>query len=240
MARPSRHPRTSAASQPKATTSGKAVPELLADPVGPYWLQLRWTLSGETLGRAAAALGPAWHGAAPVIRIEQLGGSRTQATTTLLSEDPLPKDTRSWFARVPTPAGRYRAQIGFARGADFHLAAVSQPVTTPSAATPAADSGVPLAPQILSELRNLADDPDRRPSLEVTPELTLAIRTDPGRQILVDEHPQTASTDGSITTRHPLEPGRQVISIDAPTDPGQPSRRVLVAFELSVRSLDED
>ena len=102
----------------------------------PYWLQAYWELSRQTVQRAQAAMGQAWHSAKPVLRVHEVcRGEGTSSVDSLLRDIPIHGGVNNWYVDVKDPPKSYRLEIGYrAENGKFFTLARSNVVTTPRAA----------------------------------------------------------------------------------------------------------
>jgi uncharacterized protein len=99
----------------------------------PYWLQVFWELSRQTIDRAQSAMGPNWHSAAPVLRLYKMG---VDGTSALVRNIPIHGGVSHWYVDVQDPPHEFRLEIGYlAGGGQFYSLARSNSVTTPPAGT---------------------------------------------------------------------------------------------------------
>jgi hypothetical protein len=99
----------------------------------PYWLQVFWELSRQSIDRAQSAMGPHWHTATPVLRLYKLG---TDGTSALLRNIPIHGGVSHWYVDVQDPPNEFRLEIGYlASGGKFYSLARSNCVSTPRAGT---------------------------------------------------------------------------------------------------------
>jgi hypothetical protein len=99
----------------------------------PYWLQVFWELSRQSIDRAQSAMGPHWHTAAPVLRLYKMGADGTSA---LVRHIPIHGGVSHWYVDVQDPPHEFRLEIGYlASGGQFYSLARSNCVSTPRAGT---------------------------------------------------------------------------------------------------------
>jgi len=99
----------------------------------PYWLQVFWELSRQSIDRAQSAMGPHWHSAAPVLRLYKVG---VDGTSTLVRHIAIHGGVSHWYVDVQDPPSEFRLEIGYlASGGQFYNLARSNSVTTPRAGT---------------------------------------------------------------------------------------------------------
>ena len=104
----------------------------------PYWLQVFWELSRQSIDRAQSAMGPHWHTAAPVLRLYKMG---VDGTSALVRHIPIHGGVSHWYVDVQDPPHEFRLEIGYlASGGQFFSLARSNSVTTPRASSPWANS----------------------------------------------------------------------------------------------------
>ncbi len=99
----------------------------------PYWLQVFWELSRQSIDRAQSAMGTHWHSAAPVLRLYKMG---VDGTSALVRHIPIHGGVSHWYVDVQDPPSEFRLEIGYlAAGGQFYSLARSNSVTTPRAGT---------------------------------------------------------------------------------------------------------
>lgn len=99
----------------------------------PYWLQVFWELSRQSIDRAQSAMGPHWHSATPVLRLYKIG---VDGTSALVRHIPIHGGVSHWYVDVQDPPNEFRLEIGYlASGGQFYGLARSNCVTTPRAGT---------------------------------------------------------------------------------------------------------
>ncbi len=99
----------------------------------PYWLQVFWELTRQSIDRAQSAMGPHWHAAVPVLRLYKMGADGTSALVRHIS---IHGGVSHWYVDVQEPPSEYRLEIGYlAANGQFYSLARSNSVTTPRAGT---------------------------------------------------------------------------------------------------------
>lgn len=99
----------------------------------PYWLQVFWELSRQSIDRAQSAMGPHWHAAAPVLRLYKMG---VDGTSALVRNIAIHGGVSHWYVDVQDPPCEFRLEIGYlAANGHFYGLARSNSVTTPRAGT---------------------------------------------------------------------------------------------------------
>lgn len=220
--------------------------QLRASVRGPYWVQLRWSLSESTIQRATAALGADWHRSAPVIRVFELGENDTSGVPQRWLRDvEIYGDSDHWYVPVDTPEGTYRFAIGYRTvGGRFFTLARSGTVQTPGADTGSEDGCD--APPVRDDLRSGAGrqgslSPASRllsAQLQVDAELVLRGSARPGAEVTCMGRHVELSDDGTFQLRIPLPNGRQVIPAVATLPGCGEQRTVVVAVERNTKELE--
>lgn len=109
----------------------------------PYWLQVYWDVTRQSVQRAEAALGHEWHAAIPVLRLLEVGGSgETTSAEKVIRDIRVHGGVNTWFVEVHDPPKTFRLDIGYLSPTGrFFVLARSNIVTTPRAgASDALDS----------------------------------------------------------------------------------------------------
>jgi hypothetical protein len=114
-------------------TNGQVKDRLVVMVRDPYWLHAYWELSRASVERAKAAMGQHWHGAQPVLRLNQVARNGTTSSATQVVRDiPIHGGVNNWYVDVHDPPKSYQMEIGYlaANGKFFPLAR-SNTVSTP-------------------------------------------------------------------------------------------------------------
>jgi uncharacterized protein len=101
----------------------------------PYWLHCYWEITHQAIQRAEAALGQAWHGARPILRVLDITSRDTTSVSESIVRDiGIHGGVSNWYIDVPDPPRTYRIDIGYlARNGQFYVIARSNVVSTPRA-----------------------------------------------------------------------------------------------------------
>jgi hypothetical protein len=101
----------------------------------PYWLHAYWELTRQAIARAEAALGQAWHGAKPILRLLDVTTHDTTSTAeTVIRDIEIHGGCNNWYLDVQNPPRSYRIDIGYlSKNGQFYVLARSNVVTTPRA-----------------------------------------------------------------------------------------------------------
>jgi hypothetical protein len=101
----------------------------------PYWLHAYWELTHQSIQRAEAALGQDWHGARPILRINDVSSQDTTSTAEGVVRDvEIHGGCNNWYIDVPQPPKSYRVDVGYiSKRGQFYVLARSNVVTTPKA-----------------------------------------------------------------------------------------------------------
>ncbi len=123
------------AKAPKDLPAGYGKDRIVVMVRDPYWLHAYWELTHQAIRRAEAALGQAWHGARPILRLLDVSGRDTTSSTEAVVRDiPIHGGCNNWYIDVLNPPRSYRVDIGYlARNGQFYVLARSNVVTTPRA-----------------------------------------------------------------------------------------------------------
>ncbi len=98
---------------------------------GPYWLQVSWELTSQSVERAVAALGEHWHNARPILRL--LSVPSAGAIEQRIRDIDIHGGVNTWYVDVQDPPGKYRLEIGYlADSGEFQSLCRSNVVTTPT------------------------------------------------------------------------------------------------------------
>lgn len=99
----------------------------------PCWIQVRWTLSRDTLLRAEAALGTQWYRSLPILRVFDVTGDDSGTSThTRVRDVEIHGDVDHWYLPVQNSPRTYRVQIGYrSPNGLFFVMAQSNRVQTP-------------------------------------------------------------------------------------------------------------
>jgi hypothetical protein len=101
----------------------------------PYWLHAYWELSQRSIERAKAAMGQHWHGARPVLRVDEVTRNGTTTSAKKFVRDiEIHGGVTNWYVDVQNPPKSYQLEIGYlSPGGKFFALARSNVVTTPLA-----------------------------------------------------------------------------------------------------------
>jgi len=101
----------------------------------PYWLHAYWELTRHAVQRAEAALGQAWHGAKPTIRVLDVTSQDSpHSGETPVRDIEIHGGCNNWYIEVQNPPRSFRVDIGYlARNGQFYVLARSNVVSTPRA-----------------------------------------------------------------------------------------------------------
>lgn len=101
----------------------------------PYWLHAYWELGRRSIERARAAMGQHWHGARPVLRLNEVArNGTTSSATRILRDIEIHGGVNNWYIDVRDPPHSYQLEIGYlAVSGKFFALARSNVVTTPRA-----------------------------------------------------------------------------------------------------------
>ncbi|HVK14417.1 MAG TPA: DUF4912 domain-containing protein [Gemmataceae bacterium] len=101
----------------------------------PYWLHAYWELTHQSVQRAEAALGQDWHGAKPILRVNDVSAQDTTSTAEGIVRDvEIHGGCNNWYLDVPQPPKSYRVDVGYlSKRGQFYVLARSNVVTTPKA-----------------------------------------------------------------------------------------------------------
>ena len=95
-----------------------------------YWLQAQWEVRPESVARARTALGHAWHGAKPALRVSRLDDGGSVLASRQIE---VHGGVGHWYVDVAEPPARFRAEVGYSTPhGEFYCLARSNEVTTPA------------------------------------------------------------------------------------------------------------
>jgi hypothetical protein len=99
----------------------------------PYWLQVYWELTRQSIDRAQSAMGQLWHKSSPALRLYKMTADGTAA---LVRHIAIHGGVSHWYVDVHEPPSQFRLEIGYlATSGEFYCLARSNSVTTPRAGT---------------------------------------------------------------------------------------------------------
>ncbi|MEE9601867.1 MAG: DUF4912 domain-containing protein [Thermoguttaceae bacterium] len=116
----------------KSTLSKDRLVVMVRDP---FWLHVYWEMTRSSIDRAKAALGQHWHGAKPVLRLNEVSRKGTTSTARRPTRDiVIHGGVNNWYIDVQDPPKSYQVDIGYlALNGRFHAIANSNIVSTPPA-----------------------------------------------------------------------------------------------------------
>lgn len=80
----------------------------------PYWLQVTWSVTRQSVRRAEAALAEHWHTAVPILRLLEVESGQTTSTTErLVREIEVHGGVTNWYIDVTHPPQSYRVELGY-------------------------------------------------------------------------------------------------------------------------------
>jgi hypothetical protein len=80
----------------------------------PYWLQVTWSVTRQSVRRAEAALAEHWHTAVPILRLLEVESGQTTSTTErLVREIEVHGGVTNWYIDVTNPPQSYRVELGY-------------------------------------------------------------------------------------------------------------------------------
>lgn len=114
--------------------NGQAKDRLIAIVRDPYWIHVYWELTRPTVERARAAMGQHWHGARPVLRLNEVASDGTTSSARrVVRHIDIHGGVNNWYIDVPNPPKSYQLEIGYlAAGGKFYTLARSNVVSTPA------------------------------------------------------------------------------------------------------------
>src|SRR5437016_1510341 len=120
---------------PKNLPAGYGKDRIVVMVRDPYWLHCYWELTRHAIQRAEAALGQAWHGARPILRVLDVGSHDITSTSEQVVRDiDIHGGCNNWYVDVANPPRSFRIDIGYlARSGQFYVLARSNVVSTPRA-----------------------------------------------------------------------------------------------------------
>jgi uncharacterized protein len=96
-----------------------------------YWLQATWEITQASVQRAQVSLSERWHLAQPTLRLLSIGDVDNGASEIVLRDIPVHGGVNNWYIDVDEPSSRFRVQIGYSVGDEFHAIGRSNVVETP-------------------------------------------------------------------------------------------------------------
>ena len=101
----------------------------------PFWLHAYWELSRRSIERAKAVMGQHWHGARPVLRLEEVTRNGTTTSSRRFVRDiEIHGGVNNWYVDVQNPPKSYQMENGYlAVNGKFYALAHSNVVSTPQA-----------------------------------------------------------------------------------------------------------
>jgi hypothetical protein len=113
--------------------NGQARDRLVVMVRDPFWLHAYWELSRRSIERAQAAMGQHWHGARPVLRLQEVSRNGTTSSARQFIRDiEIHGGVNNWYVDVQNPPKSYQMEIGYlAAGGRFYALARSNVVSTP-------------------------------------------------------------------------------------------------------------
>lgn len=108
-----------------------------------YWLHAYWEITRQSIGRARAALGQRWHGAAPVLRLYELAeDGTTSSERRVLRDIQVHGGVNNWYIDVEDPPKGFQVDIGYLTDDGSFLGlARSNVVVTPQSGAAGAEDG---------------------------------------------------------------------------------------------------
>jgi hypothetical protein len=119
-----------ATEQGKSPRNGKAATDRLVLMVrDAYWLQAQWDVQATSVERARTALGQAWHGASPVLRLLKVA---EDGSSSIVKDFAIHGGVNHWYLDITESPKTYRCEIGYSgAGGEYYSIARSNAVTTP-------------------------------------------------------------------------------------------------------------
>jgi len=101
----------------------------------PFWLHVYWELTPASVERAQAAMGQHWHGARPVLRLNEVTrNGTTNSARRIVRDVEIHGGVNNWYIDVQDPPNSYQVEIGYlAPCGKFFSLARSNVVSTPKA-----------------------------------------------------------------------------------------------------------
>jgi uncharacterized protein len=96
-----------------------------------YWLQATWEITQASVHRAQVSLSERWHLAQPTLRLLSVGDADHGVSESVLRDIAIHGGVNNWYIDVDEPASRFRVQIGYSVGEEFHAIGRSNVVETP-------------------------------------------------------------------------------------------------------------
>ena len=132
---PALHAKDLAGKAPSGLPGGYRKDRIVVMARDPYWLHAYWELTRQSVQRAESALGQDWHGARPILRLQDVTSQDTTSSAEVIVRDiDIHGGCNNWYIDVPNPPRSYRIDIGYlSRPGRFYVLASSNIVTTPKA-----------------------------------------------------------------------------------------------------------
>ncbi|MFM9115985.1 MAG: DUF4912 domain-containing protein [Planctomycetota bacterium] len=124
------------ATEPRPAVQGKAQAPVRVRVVlivrDPYWLQVSWEVTRQSVLRAQAAMAEQWHSARPTLRVLEVENSGTTSTAErVIREIAIHSGVQNWYIDVTNPPKSYRVDLGYLSGnGRFYAIGRSNTVTT--------------------------------------------------------------------------------------------------------------
>lgn len=124
------------ATEPRPAAQGKAQSAVRDRVVlivrDPYWLQVSWEVTRQSVLRAQAAMAEQWHSARPTLRVLEVENSGTTSTAErVIREIAIHSGVQNWYIDVTNPPKSYRVDLGYLSGnGRFYAIGRSNTVTT--------------------------------------------------------------------------------------------------------------
>ena len=94
--------------------NGHAKDRLVAIVRDPYWIHVYWELTRPTVERARAAMAQHWHGARPVLRVNEVASDGTTSSSRhVVRHIDIHGGVNNWYVDVVDPPKSYQLEIGY-------------------------------------------------------------------------------------------------------------------------------
>lgn len=236
---------------------------LIVCAAAPHWVRATWKLTGATLERLSASLGPLRHDAVPVLRLYDVSGEDSHVRTRVC-DVPIAPEASEWFVEVPQPGNTYELQFGALDACDrFHRLMTARRVTTPLAGIRTSTEPIGRPGEESSRgPSHMTDPPEHRciptphwarlrghrssvPSecehvltLQLDADLIVHGATDSQACVSVLGKPVAVRPNGLFEIQLPLGNGREVIPVVATTPDGRYRRTVVLGIERNTKRLE--
>lgn len=219
----------------------------------PYWLQIDWTVTSQTMARAEAALSDEWPRARLVLRLFEVAQSQTVGRTrSYIRDTEICGDAENWFLQIDHPGRRYSIQLGLVTpGGRYFQLACSKTVQTPNigaggdlrrtSSTASQNRHVPgkiLTPDFTNSNDAGAQNCSSDFPFELDAQLIISGIAKPGSKISALDEAVDVNEDGTFSVAYRLPNGRQVIPFVAISRESGAHHTKVIALERNTKTLE--